>query len=297
MTRPLGRLRSALPGVLAVLALLATACSPSSAEQRPPVSLSAEDRTVAVTVAGETRTYLLQPALDLQEGDKPALIVVLHQEGGTPEGVAAETALQELRARGATLAYPAGVDQSWDAGACCGPSKRKGADDVAFLDVLFRDVPTQTPVDGERRAMVGYSSGGMLTYRYVCGRPGKLDAAVVVSGSLEIECADGITTPDVMALHGKLDGTIGFDEPIFIDALGLAPRPAESTLALFTRSAGCQAPDTDAGPDLEVRRWSDCRGGSVEAQLVPGVGHGWVKLDATRRTRDFLVAHLLDRQP
>ena len=292
---PARRLRRLLPGVLAVLALLATACTPSSAEQRPPVSLSAQDRMIDVEVDGQPRTYLLQPALGLQEGDDAALVVVLHQEGGTPQGVAAETALQDLRARGATLAYPAGIEQSWDAGACCGPSKRKGADDVAFLDVLFRDVPTQTPIDAERRAMVGYSSGGMLTYRYVCGRPGKLDAAVVVSGSLETECADGITTPDVMALHGMKDGTIGFDQPIFIDALGLAPRPAESTLDLFTRSAGCEEPDTDTAPDLEVRRWSDCRGGSVEAQLVPGVGHGWVTLDATRRTRDFLVTHLLDR--
>jgi polyhydroxybutyrate depolymerase len=223
--------------------------------------------------------------------------VVLHQEGGTPEGVAAETALQDLRARGATLAYPAGLDQSWDAGACCTPSKQQGADDIAFLDALFKDLPRQTPVDGTRRAMVGYSSGGMLTYRYVCGRPGKLDAAVVVSGSLETECADGITTPDVMAVHGKKDGTIGFHSPIFIDALGLAPRPVEDSLDLFTRSAGCEEPQHDRRPDLEVRRWADCRGGSVEAQLVEQKGHGWVKLDATRRTREFLVAHLLERSP
>jgi poly(3-hydroxybutyrate) depolymerase len=145
--------------------------------------------------------------------------------------------------------------------------------------------------------MVGYSSGGMLTYRYVCGRPGKLDAAVVVSGSLEAECEDGITTPDVMAVHGKKDGTIGFSAPIFIKALGLAPRPVESSLDLYTRSAGCDTAESDRSADLEVRRWGGCRGGTVEAQLVPEVGHGWVKLDATRRTREFLVTHLLDRAP
>jgi polyhydroxybutyrate depolymerase len=292
-----GRLRRGLPAALAGLALLASACTASSADTRPEVSLSSQDRTRTLTVAGQERSYLLQPAEGLDRGDEPALVVVLHQEGGTPEGLAAETALQDLRARGATLVYPAGLDQSWDAGACCSPSKLRGADDIAFLDALFQDVPRQTPVDGTRRAMVGYSSGGMLTYRYVCGRPGKLDAAVVVSGSLETECEDGITTPDVMAVHGKKDGTIGFSSPIFIKALGLAPRPVEDSLEAFTRSAGCEQPESDSSPDLEVRRWQGCRGGTVEAQLVPEVGHGWVKLDATRRTREFLVDHLLDRAP
>ena len=48
--------------------------------------------------------------------------------------------------------------------------------------------PTHAPVDRARQALVGYSSGGMLTYRYVCARPGTLAAAVVVSGSLESPC-------------------------------------------------------------------------------------------------------------
>ena len=294
------RLRRSLPAVLAGVALLAAACSGSSAADTPadapPVSLSAEEREVTVTVEGRERSYLLQPAKGLTEGDEAALVVVLHQEGGTPAGVAAETALQDLRDQGATLAYPAGVDSSWDAGACCGRgNKTRGVDDVAFLDAVLEDVGTQTPVDEDRRALVGYSSGGMLTYRYVCGRPGVLAAAVVVSGSLESECADGITTPDVMALHGKKDGTIGFAKPIFIEELGLAPRPVESSLELFTESAGCDAPATDRRPDVEVRLWDDCRGGIVEALLVPEAGHGWAKLDATNRTRAFLLDHLLDR--
>ncbi len=285
--------------LVAAAALLATAltaaCTPSSADSRPEVSLSSQERSVQLSVGGQPRSYLLQPALGLQRGRPAALVVVLHQEGGTSEGVAAETALQDLRARGATLAYPAGIDHSWDAGACCGPSKRRGANDLAFLDAMLEDVAARTPVDPDRRAMVGYSSGGMLTYRYVCGRPGALDAAVVVSGSLETECGDGITTPDVLAVHGMADGTIGFSEPVFIRALGLAPRAAESTLDLYTRSAGCSERDTRTDAEAEVRHWSGCRGGSVEATLVRDVGHGWVKLDATRRTREFLVSHLLER--
>ena len=110
--RPASRrgLRRLLPVAVAGLAVLLSACTASSADPRPAVSLSSADRTITLGVEGVQRSYLLQPAEGLDRGDAPALVVVLHQEGGTPEGVAAETALQDLRARGATLAYPAGLE-------------------------------------------------------------------------------------------------------------------------------------------------------------------------------------------
>ena len=249
---------------------------------------------MALTVDGRARTYLLEPALGLPAGDRGALIVVLHQEGGTPQGVASETALEQLRQQGATLAYPAGVGRSWDAGKCCGLSRIVGVDDVAFLDALFSDVARRAPIDRSRQALVGYSSGAMLTYRYLCQRPGRLAAAVMVSGSLESDCADGITGPAVLAVHGKLDGTIGLDRPKFVKRLGLAPRPAVSSLTAYTKSAGCDArPDTTRNAHVEVRQWISCRGGDVRALLVTDAGHGWGDLDASRPTLDFLADMLL----
>ena len=286
--------RTLLPAVLAGLAMLATACATSSASE--PRTYDLAEREVTLQVGGEDRRYLLHPAKELPPGGSTPLVVVLHQEGGTPESVAAETDLAELREDGATLAYPAGIDSSWGAGACCGTPTKRGIDDVAFLDALIEDASERAPVDPRRTAFVGYSSGGMLTYRYVCDRPGTLAAAVVVSGSLESPCGDAITTPDVLALHGKADGTVGFDRPKFIQALGLAPRPVVSTLGILTRSAGCRTnPRTSQSARTEVRHWVGCRGGDVEAQLVAGGGHGWAKLDASRRTSEFLVTHLIER--
>jgi polyhydroxybutyrate depolymerase len=278
------------------VALLVGACTGRPTAPDEQRTWSPAERTRTLEVDGRSRSYLLQPALGLAPGDRSALVVVLHQEGGTPDGVAAETDLAALRARGATLAYPAGVDSSWDAGACCGTPREMGVDDLAFLDAVLADVAEQGPVDPGRTAFVGYSSGGMRTYRYVCSRPGRLAAAVVVSASLEARCGSGISTPDVLAVHGKSDGTIGFARPRFITALGLAPRPALSTLGIFTRSAGCStAPRTTTARGVELRHWSPCRGGEVQAMLVAGAGHGWGGLDASRRTREFLLTHVLDR--
>ena len=245
-------------------------------------------------VDGRDRRYLLDPATGLGEGERAAVVVVLHQEGGTPQGVAAETALASLRESGATLVYPAGVGRSWDAGGCCGLPRREGVDDVEFLDALLDDVAARTPVDPDRTALVGYSSGGMLTYRYVCARSGVLAAAVVVSGSLESPCGSELTVPHVLTLHGKEDGTIGLDRSSFVTALGLRPRPVNSTLRVLTASAGCQAPVATTEPGADVYRWTGCLGGSViEARLITGAGHGWGGLGASARTADFLRDRLL----
>jgi polyhydroxybutyrate depolymerase len=275
---------------LSLLAILAAGCGVQSAQAAHSAT---DSRMVKLRVDGRERSYLLEPALGMSKGKKAALVAVLHQEGGTPAGVAKETALQELRRAGATLVYPAGVDHSWDAGKCCGVPSRQGVDDVRFLDAVFADAAKQTPVDKHHEALVGYSSGGMLTYHYVCARPGRLAVAVVVSGSLESPCDANITVPDVLTLHGKADGTIGLNRPIFITKLGLAPRPAASTLGILTTSAGCEKPKTTQVLGAEVRRWEGCRGGTVEALLIPDAGHGWGNLDGTRRTLAFLRLRLL----
>src|SRR4051794_34216084 len=134
---PIRRPRPRLP-VLAVslLALLAAGCGMQTAQAAHDPTSS---RTVKLRVDGRQRSYLLEPALGLRKGKKAALVAVLHQEGGTPQGVAKETALQELRRSGAPLVSPAGVDHSWDAGKCCGVPSRQGVDDVRFLDAVFAD--------------------------------------------------------------------------------------------------------------------------------------------------------------
>ena len=285
------RSRPAVPAALVLLLGLLLAACGSGAGATDAGKTSGR---IGLTVDGRDRSYLLEPAAEATKGRPSALVAVLHQEGGTPEGVAEETALQELRKAGATLVYPAGVLGSWDAGKCCGVPSKQNIDDVRFLDAVLADAAKRVPVDRKREALVGYSSGGMLTYRYVCARPGRLAVAVIVSGSLESSCDDGITVPQVLTLHGKSDGTIGLTRPIFITALGLAPRPAASTLGILTTSGGCAPGKTTLSMGAEVRRWEGCRGGStVEALLIPKAGHGWGNLDASRRTMAFLRSQLL----
>ena len=291
MPTPARRSRAALAAGLAGLALLA-GCGTAQAGD-------AVGQTVTLHVSGLDRSYLLSPA----HGDRPAaaVVVVLHQEGGTPRGVAAETALQELRSVGITLAYPAGNDTSWNAGACCGTPSRQRVDDPAFLDAVFADASQRGRTSGERRpklALVGYSSGGMLAYRYLCSRRGpghsRLAAAIIVSGTLESACAPGLQLPPILALQGNRDGTVGLSRSLFVRPLGLAPLPAERAWSILTKDAGCAGPEVTPVSGGAQRQWTGCAGGgSFTAHVVADAGHGWAGLDASRQSLDFLRRQLL----
>lgn len=72
------------------------------------------------------------------------------------------------------------------------------------------------------------------------GHP-RLLAVVEINGSLEADCADGVALPDLLSVHGELDGSVGLTAPRFVNHLGMAPRPVTSTLTQVTGSAGCGA--------------------------------------------------------
>ena len=109
--------------------------------------------------------------------------------------------------------------------------------------------PRSTP---QRTALVGYSSGGMLTYRYVCARPGTLAAAVVVSGSLESPCAQRRQRPRrphparQEGRHHRARAVLVHQGP-----RRCRPKPVSKTLRELTASAGCGAPVTSTEPGAD----------------------------------------------
>ncbi|MBK5307363.1 MAG: hypothetical protein JJD92_11810 [Frankiaceae bacterium] len=253
-----------------------------------------DSRVVRLDIAGRERGYLLLPALGLAPGRTAALVVVLHQDVGSAQAVAEGLGLDSLRRKGVTLAYPAGVGGSWNAGSCCGVAMDQGVDDVAFVDAVLDDVGRRVPIDPKRRALVGYSGGGMLAYRVLCRAHPALAAVVEVSGSLEAHCPSTVVLPDLLSIHGAKDGTVGLTTPVHVTHLGMSPRPVTSTLALMTTQAACGKRTTDNRPGVRHVHWQGCRGGStVDLQIVAGAGHGWESVHGAARAIPFLEARLL----
>jgi polyhydroxybutyrate depolymerase len=253
-----------------------------------------DSRVVRVSVGGRERGYLLLPALGLAPGRPAALVVVLHQDVGSAQAVAEGLGLDSLRREGVTLAYPAGVGGSWNAGACCGVAMTAGVDDVGFVDAVLDDVGRHVPIDPARRALVGYSGGGMLAYRVLCRAHPQLVAAVEVSGSLESHCPSTVRLPDLLSIHGAKDGTVGLTRPIHVTHLGMSPRTVTSTLTVMARQASCGKRTSKDRSDGRYVHWRGCRGGTtIDLQIVTGAGHGWESVQGATRAIPFLKAHLL----
>jgi polyhydroxybutyrate depolymerase len=258
-----------------------------------PGTPAGDGRMVTVQAGGLERSYLLLPALGLEPGTPAPLLVVLHQDIASPAAVAVNLGLDVLRRDGVTLAYPAGIGGSWAAGACCGIAQERGVDDVAFVDEVLRDAPRRTPVDRRRAAVLGYSGGGMLLYKLLCRPHEPLVAAVEVNGSLEAHCPDGTRLPDLLALHGERDGSVGMHRPVFVNHLGMAPRTVTSTLSTITAKAGCGTRTARSGANVDHVLWTGCRGGStVDAVIVKAAGHRWEDVDGVARARSWLLPRL-----
>ena len=292
-------LLSPAPAVSAASSSTVDSEKPLSTKPANPVALvgpgtpRGDSRLVRLDVDGLERAYFLLPALGLEAGEQAALLVVLHQDVSSGREIAVDLGLDTLRRHGVTLAYPNGFGGSWNSGACCGIAAERKIDDVGFVNRVIEDVGRHTPIDPDRRALLGYSGGGMLAYRLLCLPHPELVAAVEINGSLEAHCANGLSLPDVLSIHGQKDGSVGLTASRFVNHLGMAPRSVASTLEVITGQAGCGPQTTSRQDGVEVWRWADCRGGgTLETQIVPDAGHGWADVGGAERALPWLLPRL-----
>lgn len=303
----LGVLVAALPFVLSAAPALSAGPVPAAvskpAAPRPvdpdaavgPGTPHGDSERITLQVGGLERSYFLLPALGVPADEATSLLVVLHQDVSSGREIAVDLGLDSLRRHGVTLAYPDGFGGSWNSGACCGVAADKEVDDVGFVMEVLEDVGRRTTIDRSRRALLGYSGGGMLAYRLMCRERPELLAVVEVNGSLESHCGNGLSLPDLLSIHGEKDGSVGLTSARFVNHLHMSPRPVTSTLEKVTGQAGCGERRTSEVGGVQIWRWADCRGGgSVEAQIVPDAGHGWADVGGAERALAWLLPRLSD---
>jgi polyhydroxybutyrate depolymerase len=200
------------------------------------------------------------------------LLVSLHGLGGSLRQV-------EAQQRWSTLAFQqelvvvwgAGHMGSWNAGPCCGNAAGQ-VDDLAYLDRLLQVTGALQGIDRRRVHLAGYSNGGMLAYRYACGRPGRVAGILVVAGTHTAPCTPSGATA-VLAVHGAQDPTV----------------PLEGTR--YSRELRSPLPPVRKAP----RQWART-GAGVRTVVLPSFGHGWPTrsnggYDATGEGWRFLAAH------
>ena len=166
------------------------------------------DRAVTLTVDDRSRTYHLFVPGPPADG-RYRLVVALHPLGNTGLDFEQDSHLDEgAAAANALVAYPDGVDGSWNAGRCCAAARDEGVDDVAFLDAVIDDVEASYPVDTSEIAMGGLSNGALMTYRYVCARSSRVHVAFVASGALVAPSCSFSRPVQILHMHGMNDALV-----------------------------------------------------------------------------------------
>lgn len=231
------------------LVMLPVLANCTTSEQQPggDGSPGCEDGTLDETVThveleagGVSRSYELHVP-PRYEGSTPfPLILSFHGyflDGTIQQQISSMDAIADER--GYLVAYPNGLDKSWNAGDCCGDSAVEGVDDVGFARAVIDDMAERGCIDRSRVYAAGFSNGGFLSHRLACEASDVIAAIGPVAGVLGIDASE--CTPEravpIIHFHGTGDIVVQYD-----GGCDLCVRDSQSvadTMAVWAERYGC----------------------------------------------------------
>ena len=250
---------------------------------------------VDLRINGFRRTYLVH----IPSGYKPEtplpLVVVIHGAFDTADGMEKFTRFSQLADReGFMVLYPNGMGilgflQHWNAGHCCGKAADDHVDDVGFVAATIADVYGRFKVDRDRIYMVGFSNGGMLTYRFAAERGDLLAAAAPMAASIggrpsadlpEWRIPEPVRPIPIIVFHGLSDDDVSYEGGVSRHRGGTRSYwSVEKSVQFWVTRNGCSpqvvSKDLNAGSVL-LTSWVDCKDNAeVVLYLIRDWGHVW----------------------
>lgn len=245
-----------------------------------------------ITVGGLSRVYLtVRPE---QVTGHPPVVVLLPGRDMSPDGVLRISDLAD-RIGPAVIIVPAGWDEFWNAGDCCGAAYLHHIDDVAFIHDAVGAVVSSTPaLSASPVYAVGFSNGGRLTYHLACELPGVFTGIMAVE-AVPVETCPSMTPLDVTVVAQQADPLLTVDAGAPPKTIGGFVEP--TVAATVSHLAGldhCRGPATvsDVGSAVE-RTWTCARGIRLRYIWYPGGSHSWrPPTAATPGATDFVLQML-----
>lgn len=288
------KLKFELVVVIVIIALVG--CTPALPRHPGKIKAAATYKAkVDIRFHGFQRTYLvhLPPGYNVEQ--PLPMVVVLHGAFDTAKGMQKYSEFSDLADEKRFIAlYPNGIGilgyfQHWNAGHCCGKAAKDGIDDVGFIATVIEDVCSRMTVDRRRIYMVGFSNGGMMTYRFAAER-GDLLAAIAplaasAGGRLDMDTPqwsipEPVKALPVLTMHGMDDTLVPFTGGIFSAGKNTQEYwSVNQSLGVWVARDGCNSPPVEREErqgKVHIRTWNDCADNNkVVLYTLEGWRHVW----------------------
>ena len=259
---------------------------------------------------GRQRQYLLhvptrQPAAPIP------VVINFHAAQGTAIGQRIQSRMNAVAdAHGFLVAYPEGVDGTFNVGSGYGMARAANVDDVGFTEALIQDLVQKFGANPDRVYLTGLGNGAMLCYHVASKLPYRIAAIAPVGGDLplygEVEThwaksvpafdlpplaqvsfsfAQGIVAvpPPVPLIHfhGLKDSCVPFAGGIGVnDCQQVNHRSIQATIDRWVERNRCapQAVETIEEQTFSRKRYAPRageKGAPVVLYTLPEWGHEW----------------------
>jgi polyhydroxybutyrate depolymerase len=281
--------------IFIVFTLLYSGCT-ATLPKNHPAGPKTYKNSMDIRIMGARRTYLVHIPSDYNPQQPLPLVVVIHGAFDTAQGMEKFSGFSDLADReNFIVMYPNGMGilgffQHWNAGHCCGKAASDNVDDVGFVAAAIDDVRARLKIDSEGIYMVGFSNGGMLTYRFAAEKGDLLAAVAPLAASiggkpsaeaLEWRIPDPIQPLSVITFHGLADDDITYKGGVSPHRGGTQTFwSVEKSVEFWVRHNGCN-PKKTATSDLNngrvhIKSWEVCRNDTeVALYLIENWGHVW----------------------
>jgi polyhydroxybutyrate depolymerase len=274
--------------------LCLTNCMASLPKDVPPGSKTYKNK-LDMRIMGSRRSYLVHIPPAAETRDRLPLVIAVHGAFETAKDMEKRSGFSQLADReGFVAVYPNGIGlfgflQHWNAGHCCGKAAADGVDDVGFLAEVISDVQKRLRIDPQRIYMVGFSNGGMLTYRFAAENGEILSAFAVVASTIGSHPSgsdplwrmpDPETPVPLIVFHGLADDAIP-------PRGGISPKrggersflSVKDSTAFWVHHNGCNSEPVSSESrqnSVRIQTWKKCRqNAEVVVYLLKGWGHVW----------------------
>jgi len=253
------------------------------------------DHRMNLKTGGFQRSYRVHVPSGYNGTTKLPLVVVIHGAFDTAKGIEKISGFSRLADReNFIVLYPEGIGifgylQHWNAGHCCGKAADDGIDDVGYLTAAIDNACTRLSADRQRIYMVGFSNGGMMTYRFAAERADMLAAAAPMAASIggrPTADAPPWSTPTpktslpILVMHGLDDDDIPFEGGRSMHRKGERSYfSVADSVSFWVDANACIGDPVDTriyGGTVPTQSWDRCRNDSVVVLCkIEGWGHVW----------------------